>query len=66
MYALQVEDMSCAHCVGAVTKAVRALDAGAQVEVDLASKQVRVESGVELARVKAAIIEAGFPVSAAA
>lgn len=66
MYALQVENMSCAHCVGAVTKAVRALDPGARVEIDLASKQVQVESGVELARISAAIVEAGFPVASAA
>ncbi|HEX7982383.1 MAG TPA: cation transporter, partial [Duganella sp.] len=26
MYQLQVENMSCGHCVGAVTKAVQAID----------------------------------------
>jgi copper chaperone len=65
MYQLQVEDMGCGHCVASVTKAVKALDAQASVEVDLASKQVKVQSGVPLEAVTAAIADAGFPVSAA-
>jgi copper chaperone len=65
MYELQVENMSCGHCVGAVTRAVRALDPQAQVEVDLAASTVKVESGVQLASISAAIAEAGYPVSSA-
>ncbi len=65
MYELQVEEMSCGHCVGAVTAAVRELDPQAQVEVDLAAKSVKVHTGVELARVRDAIEQAGFPVVAA-
>jgi copper chaperone len=65
MYQLQVEEMSCGHCVASVTKAVEAVDAQASVEVDLASKQVKVQSGAPLEAVKAAIADAGFPVSAA-
>jgi copper chaperone len=62
MYELQVENMSCGHCVAAVTKAVQALDGSAKVEVDLATKQVRVDSGAPLDAVTAAIVEAGYPV----
>lgn len=65
MYQLQVEEMSCGHCVASVTKAVKAVDAQASVEVDLASRQVKVQSGAPLEAVKAAIADAGFPVSAA-
>lgn len=65
MYQLQVEEMSCGHCVASVTRAVKALDAQAHVEVDLAGKQVKVESGATLDAVTAAIAEAGFPVTAA-
>ena len=49
MYQLQVENMSCGHCVGAVTKAVQALDAAATVAIDLASKSVRIDSSAALA-----------------
>lgn len=65
-YQLQVENMSCGHCVGAVTKAVRRIDGDASVDVDLASKQVKVVSSGALERIAGAIAEAGFPVSSAA
>jgi Cu+-exporting ATPase len=66
MYELTVEGMSCGHCVGRVTKTVQELDAGAKVEVDLASKKVRIDSRAELDRIAAAIDEAGYPVTARA
>jgi copper chaperone len=65
MYELQVENMSCGHCVAAVTKAVKALDGNARVDVDLAGKAVKVESGASLDAVKAAIADAGYPVAGA-
>ncbi len=65
MYELQVENMTCGHCVKAVTKAVQAVDGGAQVDIDLATKQVKVQSGAALDAVKAAIADAGYPVTGA-
>lgn len=62
MYQLQVENMSCGHCVGAVTKAVQAIDPAAKVEVDLASKTVKIDSASALAPLKSAIADAGYPV----
>jgi copper chaperone len=58
--------MSCGHCVGAVTKAVQAIDATAKVEVDLASKTVKIDSATPLAPLKSAIADAGYPVVGAA
>ncbi|MFJ7567585.1 heavy-metal-associated domain-containing protein [Herminiimonas sp. NPDC097707] len=66
MYELQVEKMSCNHCVGAVTKSVQAVDAQAQVEVSLAQRKVRVQSSAELAKIAAAISDAGYPVVSSA
>ena len=66
MYQLQVENMSCGHCVGAVTRAVKEVDADAHVEIDLASKSVKVDSSGALERITAAIVEAGYPVVSAA
>jgi copper chaperone len=37
---LQVDGMSCGHCIRAVTNAITALDGAAKVEVDLAAKRV--------------------------
>jgi Cu+-exporting ATPase len=64
MYELIVEGMSCGHCVGRVTKTVQGLDENAKVDIDLASKKVRIDSRAELERIAAAIDEAGYPVTA--
>lgn len=63
MYQLQVEHMTCGHCVSAVTRAVQAVDAGAKVNVDLASKTVTIDSATALAPLRSAIADAGFPVT---
>ncbi|MCA1856345.1 heavy-metal-associated domain-containing protein [Massilia oculi] len=64
MVELTVEDMSCGHCVGRVTKAVQGVDPAAQVAVDLPAKRVRIDSEADLERIVAAIDAAGYPVSA--
>jgi len=64
MYELTVEDMSCKHCVGRVTKAVQGIDPDAKVEIDLPTKKVKIDSGADLDRIAGAIDEAGYPVSA--
>jgi Cu+-exporting ATPase len=50
--------------VGRVTSAVRGLDEHAAVEIDLATKKVRVDSSAQVERIAAAINEAGYPVTA--
>jgi copper chaperone len=64
MYELQVEGMTCGGCANSVKRSVQAVDSNAKVEVDLASKKVRVDSGADLNAVKSAIAGAGFPVTA--
>ena len=59
---LQVEGMSCQHCVTAVTNAIREHDEDAQVKVDLASGRVAVESTQSVEMLTAAIDEAGYTV----
>ena len=44
MIELNVKDMTCNHCVGVVTKAVKSVDPSATVNVDLPSKRVQVDS----------------------
>lgn len=56
-----VNDMSCNHCVAAITQAVKAVDDAARVEVDLALKRVRVEPvSADAQAVMAAIADAGY------
>lgn len=66
MYQLMVEGMSCGHCIASVTQAVQSLDAGAQVDVELATQTVRVQTQAPLEAVRQAVDEAGFPVHQAA
>ncbi len=60
MLEFKVQAMSCSHCVAAITEAVRSIDPQADVEVDLSSKTVRVESSASRERVAASLIEAGY------
>lgn len=43
MIAFEVNDMTCGHCVSTLTKALKAVDAGARVHIDLASHRVQIE-----------------------
>ncbi|RYY75905.1 MAG: copper chaperone, partial [Comamonadaceae bacterium] len=56
----QVQGMSCGHCVGAVTQAVRTLDPAAEVSVDLASGKVEVRSQQDHATIAKAIEDEGY------
>lgn len=65
MYTFDVQEMTCGGCAASVTRAVQRLDAAAKVEVDLAVKTVKVASSRTLDEVRAAITDAGFPVTGA-
>lgn len=57
----QVDNLSCQHCVRAVTEAIQARDAAATVAVDLASKQVVVSSALPADQVIAVLVDEGYP-----
>ncbi|VVD99718.1 heavy metal transporter [Pandoraea morbifera] len=59
---VQVEGMSCGHCVKAVTRAITERDATARVNVDLGTGRVDVESRLSATEVSAAITDAGYTV----
>jgi len=61
MYELKIEKMTCGHCQARVTQAVKSVDPAAAIEVDLAGKQVRIESACELADFTGALAHAGYP-----
>ena len=57
----RVTGMTCGHCVSTITKAVKALDAGARVQIDLASHRVEIDSrATNATQMGAAIKEAGY------
>ena len=65
MTEFQIDDMTCSHCASTIARAVQFLDQAAKVEIDLATKRVRVESPVGPYKLAAAIRSAGFTPAAA-
>jgi copper chaperone len=65
MQVFNVEGMSCGHCVKAITLAVQAKDPAASVRVDLAAREVGVESALTVEQVIEAISEEGYGVKLA-
>lgn len=62
---IQVEGMTCGHCVETVTQAVNSLNGISQVSVDLDKKQVSVdfdESRTNPEAISSKITEVGFEV----
>jgi copper chaperone len=57
---LEIKDMTCGHCAGVVTKAMKEVDATEQVTVDLETKVVCIESSHEAGDFLSAIQGAGY------
>ncbi|WP_455807469.1 cation transporter [Pseudomonas fluorescens] len=62
MQVFNVQGMSCGHCVKAITNALQVKDPAARVRVDLAAKEVGVESALTSDQVIEAISEEGYAV----
>lgn len=61
MVLFHIPKMSCGGCAASVTKAVKAIDANADVSVDLTTKLVTVRSSAAPASLGAALSDAGYP-----
>lgn len=62
MQVFQVKGMTCNHCVRAVAEAVKALDAGAAVDIDLASGTLKVDGSLSPEQIRSAVIDEGYEV----
>jgi len=61
MISFQVNDMTCGHCVGAITRALQGADPAAGIQIDLSAHCVRINNaGASAATLAAAIKEAGY------
>ncbi len=60
MHRFKVAKMSCGHCASAITRAVKGVDPQAEVSVDLARREVTVDSGAEEILIAGAIRSAGY------
>ena len=50
MIAFEIQDMTCGRCREAITRAVLGVDSAAEVEVNLARRQVRIKSAAVVAQ----------------
>jgi copper chaperone len=55
-----VTGMSCGHCANVIREAVAALDPAAQVDVDLGTSRVRIDSELDESLLSQAIVDAGY------
>ncbi len=61
MIVFNVNDMTCNHCSGAITRAVLSVDPAATVRIDLSSHRVEIQSAaVDAAGLAAVIADAGY------
>jgi copper chaperone len=60
MYQFNVPDMTCGHCAGTITKALKAADPKVRVEIDLTHRLVKVESALAQDKIAGQIAEAGY------
>lgn len=61
MIELTLPDMTCGHCVKSVTATVQKVDPAAQLQIDLPTHQVRIDSQQAAEAFKAALAEEGYP-----
>ncbi|MDI4635009.1 heavy-metal-associated domain-containing protein [Pelomonas sp. V22] len=65
MEQFKLPDMSCGHCVAAITEALGELDAKAQLSFDREARSLQVQgSSKSRAELAAALSEAGYPPAA--
>lgn len=60
MQVFNVQGMTCGHCVRAVTNAIKGEDPAADVQIDLAKGEVRVQSQLANEQVIGLIEEEGY------
>ncbi|WP_024677199.1 heavy-metal-associated domain-containing protein [Pseudomonas syringae] len=60
MQLFTVQGLTCGHCVRAVTEAIKNDDPAAEVQVELASKQVKVQSSLSPEQIIGLIGEEGY------
>ena len=60
MLTFEIPNMTCGHCVRAITEAVKSVDPAATVQTDLATHQVQVDTAADRHAVVAQLTEAGY------
>ncbi|HEY8879038.1 MAG TPA: heavy-metal-associated domain-containing protein [Roseateles sp.] len=61
MHRFTLPDMSCGHCVAAITEALTAVDAQARITIDRDGRTAQVDSTLPRDALAAALADAGYP-----
>lgn len=61
MIEFKLPDMTCGHCAGMVSQALKLADAHCKVDIDLPTRTVKVESTEDRAELAQALSDAGYP-----
>ncbi|HEY0488675.1 MAG TPA: heavy-metal-associated domain-containing protein [Telluria sp.] len=61
MMKFSIPDMSCGHCSGVITKAIKDIDSTATVDFDMAARTATVNTSAGPDKVLGALSEAGYP-----
>lgn len=64
MSSFHLPDMSCGHCVAAITEVLKAADPEVRLEFQREARTVQVQSRLDDARLAALLSEAGYPPAA--
>ncbi len=65
MSSFHLPDMSCGHCVAAITEALKAVDPEVRLEFQREARTVLVQSKLDDARLAEVLAEAGYPPASA-
>ena len=60
MLSFEIPNMTCGHCVRSVTEAVKAADPAAELQIDLPTHRVQVQTHAAREVVVAQLVEAGY------
>ena len=60
MIEMTINDMTCGGCVGSITRVVQNLDPNANIDADVATKHVKIDSVLSREAVVEAIAGAGY------
>ncbi|MFJ2987416.1 heavy-metal-associated domain-containing protein [Collimonas sp. NPDC087041] len=60
MIEFNVQDMTCGHCAGRITKAINGVDESAKVDIKIEGRTVSIESEASADELAEAIRDAGY------
>ena len=66
MHHFNLPDMSCGHCVAAITEAVKSADANARLDINREARTAEVDSALPREALVAVLTDAGYPPAPAA